>query len=152
MFWLFLCLDQCLLCVYWWHIVVLIPALVAAAWQWILLHSTWVIDDMKCILVTCVCVSVSLSLTAFPHYCMDSDITWGMVGVPPSCALLGRFAIGARVSLLWQHSTNAKWQRVLVLALCLVDLLLSIASFSLFVITVSVKPGKCHYLSFHLML
>jgi len=24
-------------------------------------------------------------------------------GVPPSCALLGRFAIGARVSLLWQH-------------------------------------------------
>jgi len=28
-----------------------------------------------------------------------------MVGpVPPSCALLGGFAIGARVSMLWQHS------------------------------------------------
>jgi len=26
--------------------------------------------------------------------------------VPPSCALLGRFAIGARVSLLLQHSTR----------------------------------------------
>jgi len=48
----------------------------------------------------CVCVSVCLSLAAFPHYCMDPDVTWGMVGVPSSCALLGRFAIGARVSLL----------------------------------------------------
>ena len=38
----------------------------------------------------------------------------------PSCALLGGFAIGARVALLWQHNTNAKRQRVLVLALCLV--------------------------------
>jgi len=28
---------------------------------------------------------------------------------PPSCALLGRFAIGARVALLWQHYGNA-WQ------------------------------------------
>jgi len=45
----------------------------------------------------CVCL---LSIAAFPHYCMDPDVTWGMVGVPPSCALLGGFAIGARVSLL----------------------------------------------------
>jgi len=36
-----------------------------------------------------------LSLTAFPHYCTDPDVTCGMVGVPPSCALLGGFAIGA---------------------------------------------------------
>jgi len=43
-----------------------------------------------------------------------------MVGVPPSSALLGGFAMGARVSLLWQHRANAKCQRVLVLALCLV--------------------------------
>ena len=43
---------------------------------------------------------VSLSLAAFPHYCMDPDVTWGMVGVPPGCALLDGFAIGARVSLL----------------------------------------------------
>ena len=26
-----------------------------------------------------------------------------MVGVPSSCALLGEFATGARVSLLWKH-------------------------------------------------
>jgi len=30
-------------------------------------------------------------------------------GLPPSCALLGGFAIGARDALLWQHYGNA-WQ------------------------------------------
>jgi len=29
--------------------------------------------------------------------------------MPPNCALLDRFAIGARVALLWQHYGNA-WQ------------------------------------------
>jgi len=29
-----------------------------------------------------VCVSVCLSLAAFPHYCTDPDVIWGMVGVP----------------------------------------------------------------------
>ena len=29
--------------------------------------------------------------------------------MPPSCALLAEFAIGARVALLWQHYGNA-WQ------------------------------------------
>jgi len=48
----------------------------------------------------CVCVCVCLSLVAFPHYCTDPDVTWGMVAVPSSCALLGGFAMGARVSLL----------------------------------------------------
>jgi len=32
--------------------------------------------------------------------------------MPPSSALLGGFAIGARVALLWQHNANAKCQRV----------------------------------------
>jgi len=31
-----------------------------------------------------------------------------MVGVPLSCALLGGFAVGARVSLLWQHSVKCR--------------------------------------------
>jgi len=84
----------------------------------ILLHFAWVVDDAKCILVTRVCVSVCLWLAAFPHYCTDPDVTREMVGVPPSCALLGGFAIGARVTLQWQHSANAKCQLVLVLALC----------------------------------
>jgi len=35
-----------------------------------------------------------------PTYCTDPDVTWGMVGVPLSCALLGRFANDARVMLL----------------------------------------------------
>jgi len=54
------------------------------------------------------------------HYCTDLDVTWGMVGDVPCCALLGGFAISARVVLLWQPIANAKCQRVLVLALCLV--------------------------------
>jgi len=43
---------------------------------------------------------------------------WHIV-VSASCALLGRFTISARVSLLWRHSRNAKCQRVL--APCLVS-------------------------------
>jgi len=38
------------------------------------------------------------------------------IGPHSSCVLLGGFAIGAQVLLLWQHS--AKCQRVLVFALC----------------------------------
>jgi len=69
-----------------------------------------------------VCLSVCLSLAACPHYSTDPDVTCrnGWQGVHSSCALLGEFAIGARVSLLWQHSENAKCQRVLVLALWVV--------------------------------
>ena len=45
----------------------------------------------------CVCRSVA----ACPRsYCTDSDVTWGIVGVSPSCAVFGGFAIGAWVSLL----------------------------------------------------
>ena len=63
------------------------------------------LDDVKCIVATPICVSVSV-LTAFPHYCMDPDITRGMVEGPSRCALMGGFAIGAQVSLLWQHSAE----------------------------------------------
>jgi len=42
------------------------------------------------------------------HYCTDLDVTWGSSRDAPSCALLGGFAIGARVALLWQHNANAK--------------------------------------------
>jgi len=60
----------------------------------------------------CVCLSVCPSAVRgrMPHYCTDPDVTWGVVGdVAPSCALLGGFAISARVALLWQHYRNA-WQ------------------------------------------
>ena len=53
----------------------------------------------------CVCLSAAACL----HYCTDPDVTWGSDrGCPPGCALLGGFAIGARVALLW-NSRNA-WQ------------------------------------------
>jgi len=54
------------------------------------------------------CVSVCLSIAACPHYCTGPDVTWGVVGDAPSCALLDGFAIGAWVALLWQHNANAK--------------------------------------------
>jgi len=67
-----------------------------------LLHVVLGVAQAKCMLVTRVCVSVCvwLSVAAFPHYGTDQDATWGIVGVPSGCALLGGFAIGARVSLL----------------------------------------------------
>ena len=41
------------------------------------LHFAWVVDDAKCIVVTRVCVSVCVCLSACPHYCTDRDVTWG---------------------------------------------------------------------------
>ena len=67
------------------------------------------------------CVSVSVCLR--PHAITllhGPGCNLGIVGDAPSCALLGGFASGARVALLWQHSAKAKCQRVLVLALYLV--------------------------------
>jgi len=69
-------------------------------------------------------VYVCLSAAACPHYCTDPGVTWGSGrGCPANCALLGGFAIGARVALLWQHNANAKYvsEYMLVLALLLVD-------------------------------
>jgi len=72
---------------------------------------------MKCMLLTAICVSVCLSLIAFPYYCTDLDVTWGMVLV-----------VHYWVDLQSVHgfhyydniAPNAKCQRVLVLALCLI--------------------------------
>jgi len=55
----------------------------------------------------CVCVSVRGRMPTLLHG--PGCKTWGVVGMPPSCALLGGLAIGARVALLWQHYENA-WQ------------------------------------------
>ena len=35
------------------------------------------IVEGKYILTMAICVSVALSHAAFPHYCMDLDVTWG---------------------------------------------------------------------------
>ena len=51
----------------------------------------------------------------------DSDVTSDAGrGVPSSCALLGRFAIGAGFRCHDNIAPNAKCERMLVLALCLV--------------------------------
>ena len=68
-------------------------------------------DARLCIRVS-VClslsVSVCLSAAACPHYYTDPDVTWRSGRDAPSCAILGGFAIGAQVALLWQHNANAK--------------------------------------------
>jgi len=47
------------------------------------LHFAWVVNNAKCIFVTRVCPCVCLSTAAFPHYCMDPDVTWAMAGSVP---------------------------------------------------------------------
>jgi len=64
--------------------------------------------------VTHVCVPVCVYLSVCPrphaHTIARTRLQLGgVVGDAPSCALLGRFAIGARVGLLWQRYGNA-WQ------------------------------------------
>jgi len=34
--------------------------------------------------------------------------------MPPSCAVMGGFAIGARVALLWQHNANRSYKLAFV--------------------------------------
>jgi len=60
----------------------------------------WVVDDAR----LCVCLSVCLSAVACPHYCTDPDVIWATVAGAPSCALLGGFPVGVRVSLLRRHT------------------------------------------------
>ena len=66
----------------------------------IFLHFAWSIAKAKCIVATAICVSASRHIPTILH---GPDVTWANGGVPSSCAL-GGFAIGARVSLPWQHT------------------------------------------------
>jgi len=84
------------------------------------LHFAWGIAEARCILVTriCVpiCVFVCLCLAAFPHYCMDRDVTWGN---RRACPLVVHYwadlqsVCTVRVSLLCNVVPNVKCQRVL---------------------------------------
>jgi len=66
----------------------------------------------------CICVSVWLSLTAFPHYCTDPDVAWEngkgcplVVHYQADLQLVHGFRCYDNIAL------NAKCQPVLVLAL-----------------------------------
>jgi len=64
-----------------------------------------------------VCQSVWLSLAAFPHYCSDPDVTWrNGIGVP----IVVHYWADLQSAHGFRCYDNAKCQRVLVLALCLV--------------------------------
>jgi len=53
-----------------------------------------------------VCLSVRRRMPTLLHGPGCNSGEW--YGLPLSCALLGEFASGARVSLLWQHSVERK--------------------------------------------
>jgi len=69
-------------------------------WHECLLPFAWFVDD------TPVCLSVPRRIPTLLH---GPGCNMGMVGVPPICALLGGFAIGAHDSI----AANTKCQRVL---------------------------------------
>ena len=68
------------------------------------------------------CLSVCVSLAAFPHCCTDLDVSWGMVGVPSSCALRADLQSMHGFRCYNNIAPKAKCQRMLVLAVCLVYL------------------------------
>jgi len=69
--------------------------------------------------VTHVCVSVCVSLAAFPHYCTDPDVT---CRDGRGCHLIVQYWVNLQSVHGFRCYDNAKCQRVLVLALCLVDI------------------------------
>jgi len=46
------------------------------------LHVAWVVDNVKYIVDTRVCLCVCLSAAACPRYCTDPDVTWNGRGTP----------------------------------------------------------------------
>jgi len=67
-----------------------------------------------------VCRSVCLSLATFPHYCTDPNVTWGtVVGAPLVVQYWADLQSVHGFRCYDNIASNAKCQRVLVLALCL---------------------------------
>jgi len=56
----------------------------------------------------CVCVTVRGRMPTLLHGPGCNLGEW--YGLPPSCALLGGFAIGTRVALLWKHNANSSYK------------------------------------------
>jgi len=92
----------------------------------LLLRFARVVAEAKCILVTRVYVSVSLSLAAFPQYCTDPDVSWGN---GRGCPLIVRYLADLQSLQGFRCydniARNAKCQRVLILSLCLVTISIS---------------------------
>jgi len=108
---------------------------VTATKHYFSLHFVWVVDNVQCILVmhACVCLSlclcVGLSLTTFPHYCTDPDVTWGNCR---GCPLVVHYWVDLQSVRGFHCYDNmvpkAKCQWVLVLALCLIVIMAALRS------------------------
>jgi len=81
--------------------------------------TAWGVAEAKCILVTRVCMFVCLSLVAFPP---DPDVTWGNGRMCPLVVYYLADLQSVHEFRCYDNiAPNAKCQRVLVLALCLVS-------------------------------
>ena len=65
-------------------------------------------DHVRLCVCLCVCVSVRGHMPTVLHGPRCNIGAW--LRLPPSCALLGGFAIGARVALLWHHNANPSYK------------------------------------------
>ena len=82
------------------------------------LHFAWGVTEAKCILVTAVCVC--LSLAAFPHYCTDPCVSWrNDRGCPLVVQYWAHFPSVYGFRCYDNIAPNGKCHRVLVLSLCL---------------------------------
>ena len=74
------------------------------------------------------CVCVCLSLATFPDYCIDLDVIWGNSSWCPLVVhCLADLQSMHRFHCCDSITPNAKCQRVLVLALCLVHVVIMLA-------------------------
>ena len=76
----------------------------------------------------CVCLSVCVSLATFPHNCTDPNVTYGNGrGCPPVVHYWAHLqSVHDRFRCYDNIAPNAKCQRVLVLALCLVTIVIAV--------------------------
>ena len=75
----------------------------------------------------CICLSVCLSLAAFPRYCTAPDVTWGNgTGCPVVLHYWADLQSVHGFRCYDNIAPNAKCQRVLVLTLCLVRLVVNL--------------------------
>ena len=84
-------------------------------------QSEMCIGHVHLCMCVCLCLCVCLSVTAFPHYCMDPDVSWGNGrGCPIVVHYCADLQSVHRFHCYDNIAPNVQCQQVLLLALCLV--------------------------------
>ena len=115
------------------------------------LHFAWVVDDVKCIVVTRVCVSVYLSVRGrVPTLLHGPDITWGSGKVCPLVVQYWADMQSVHELRCYDNITRTRniSEYMLVLALCLVLKLLSIYNYVTHLsLCLNLDNTKCKYIT-----